>query len=99
MPGHTSRERAKHGSHGGLPEAALRRAATPVLPAQAASQAVDVQAALGPGFNQTPIIGRSLFGSGKFSKLEMMKGFRVLGRPKLGRGQKKVTFPGVPKRK
>ena len=99
MPGHTPRERAKHGSHRGLPEAAPRRAAAPVLPAQAASQAIDVQAALGPGFNQTPIIGRSLFGSGKFSKSEMMKGFRVLDRPKLGRGQKKVTFPGVSRMK
>lgn len=95
MPGHTPRERARNVDL--FPEASPRRVAAPVLPGQAAQQAVNVQAAL--GFDQTPIIGRSLFGSGKFSKLEMMKGFRVLDRPKLGRGQKPAAFSGVPRKK
>lgn len=94
MPGHTPFERAKR-----LPTAMARRATAPILPPQAASQAVGVQAALGPGFNQTPVMAGSLFGSGKFSKSEMMKGFRVLSRPKLKQGQTKVAFPGVPLKK
>lgn len=42
---------------------------------------------------------RSARGSGTFTKAEMKKGFRVLDRPKLMRGQKKVAFPGVPTKK
>ena len=84
MPGHTPAERARR-----LPETTI--AAAPALPAQTT--------ALGAGFSQTPIIGRSLFGSGKFSKSEMMKGFRVLSRPKTKHGQTKVASPGVPTKK
>lgn len=94
MPGHTPRERAKR-----LPEASPRRGATPILPPQATNQAVDVQTVLGPGFSNTPIIGRSLFGSGKFSEVEMKRGFRVLSRPELKQGQTKVASPGVPLKK
>ncbi|MGI9489194.1 MAG: DUF6496 domain-containing protein [Geminicoccaceae bacterium] len=42
---------------------------------------------------------RSMRGSGTFTKAEMRKGFRVLDKPTLKRGQTKVAFPGVPTRK
>jgi len=99
MPGHTPAERSKHGSHNTLPGAVPQRGLGPALPAQAAGRAVDVQAALGTGFNQNPLMGRSLLGSGKFTKAETKKGFRVLDRPKLGNSETPVAFPGVPRKK
>lgn len=42
---------------------------------------------------------RSARGSGTFTKAEMRRGFRVLDKPTLKRGQKKVAFPGVPVKK
>ncbi len=93
MPRHTPLERAKN--VGGANPA---RPIAPVLPPQASAQAVDVQSTLGIGA-LPPLTGRSLFGSGKFTKSELKRGFRVLDRPKLGRGQKPVSNPGVPTKK
>ena len=72
MPRHTPLERAKN--VGGANPA---RSTVPVLPAQASPQAVGVQSILGAG----PIpeaLGRGLFGSGKFTKSEIKRGYRKL---------------------